>query len=150
MTFSTISTELVDRVKASWEVNPDYRDTLGQLTQGTSRGRFALKYELFKRDGNIIMGGDNELRMNILRELHASPTGGILGSRQPSNGCPLLYWKGLKRHVWEFVWNCEVCQKHKYDRSATPGLLQPLVVSDGIYLDILMDFIIRGGWSVDV
>lgn len=76
MTFSTISTELLDRVKASWEVNPDYRDTLGELTQGTSRGRFALKYELFKRDGNIIMGGDNELRMNILREFHASPTGG--------------------------------------------------------------------------
>lgn len=76
MTFSTISTELLDRVKASWEVNPDYRDTLGQLTQGTSRGRFALKYGLLKRDGNIIMGGDNELRMNILREFHASPTRG--------------------------------------------------------------------------
>lgn len=40
-----------------------------------------------------------------------------------------------------FVRNCETCQRNKYERVATPGLLQPLETPQSIFTDISMDFI---------
>lgn len=43
----------------------------------------------------------------------------------------------------EFVRVCEVWQSHKYDQSASPGLLQPIPVPESIFTNISMDFITR-------
>lgn len=52
-----------------------------------------------------------------------------------------MLWKGLIRYVRESLRNCEICQQHKYDRSASPELLQPLLVPQALFTDISMDFI---------
>lgn len=37
MEFSTISIDLLDQVNTSWEADPDYRNMLDKLMQGTHR-----------------------------------------------------------------------------------------------------------------
>lgn len=41
----------------------------------------------------------------------------------------------------DFINKCDVCQRHKYDVSAYPGLLQPLPIPDGVWNDVCLDFI---------
>uniref|UniRef100_A0A3Q7GK67 Integrase catalytic domain-containing protein n=1 Tax=Solanum lycopersicum TaxID=4081 RepID=A0A3Q7GK67_SOLLC len=36
---------------------------------------------------------------------------------------------------------CDICQSHKYDAAAYPGLLQPLPIPNGVWIDISLDFI---------
>ena len=55
--------------------------------------------------------------------------------------CAVVYWKGLKKNVRQFVRECSICQQCKYDHAASPGLFQPLPVPDIIWTDIFMDFI---------
>ena len=47
----------------------------------------------------------------------------------------------MKTAVKHFVQSCAICQQSKYDRSKSPGLLQPLPVPDSAWQVISMDFI---------
>jgi hypothetical protein len=42
--------------------------------------------------------------------------------------------------VWEFIWDCSVCQCSKTKHLHPAGLLQPLPVPVAIWMDITMDF----------
>ena len=50
-------------------------------------------------------------------------------------------WRGMKTAVKHFVQSCAIYQQSKYDRSKSPGLLQPLPVPDSAWQVISMDFI---------
>lgn len=39
------------------------------------------------------------------------------------------------------LWQCDVCQRNKYETVAAPGLLQPLPIPTKLWSDISMDFI---------
>ena len=47
----------------------------------------------------------------------------------------------MKNFIKKFVTECDVCQRHKSETIATPGLLQPLPIPDVTWTDISMDFI---------
>jgi hypothetical protein len=47
----------------------------------------------------------------------------------------------MKTAVKQFVQSCSICQQSKYDRSKSPGLLQPLPVPNSAWQVISMDFI---------
>ncbi|KAH0693385.1 hypothetical protein KY285_020482 [Solanum tuberosum] len=53
----------------------------------------------------------------------------------------LFYWKSLAADIRNFIQKCDICQRHKYDTTAYPGLLQPLPIPDGVWVDISLDFI---------
>ena len=53
----------------------------------------------------------------------------------------MVYWKSLKKDVWELVKNCTVCQQFKYDTAASPSLFQPLSILERIWTNISMDFV---------
>lgn len=53
----------------------------------------------------------------------------------------LFYWKSLQRDIHNFIRDCDVCQRCKYDSAALPGKLQPLPILEGLWVDISMDFI---------
>ena len=52
-----------------------------------------------------------------------------------------LYWRGMMKLVCQFVANCLVCQRNKYDSLRPGGLLQPLQIPSHIWEDLSMDFI---------
>lgn len=43
--------------------------------------------------------------------------------------------------IRSFINRCDICQRHKYDASAYPGLLQSLPIPEGVWTDISSDFI---------
>lgn len=82
------------------------------------------------------------LQNDIIVLFHASSVGGHSGVVVTFQKISfLVYWRVLKKYVREFVRCCEVYQRHKYDWSATSGLLQPLSTPEGIFTNITMDFI---------
>lgn len=142
MTLSSILSELLEKIKNNWQTDPTCVQLIQHLDQGKELLRFTWKEGLLRRKGRMVVGADEGLRNEILVLFHASALGGhsgVTATLQRINS--LIYWKGLKKHVRGFVRCCKQCQKHKYDRPATPGLLQPLSTPEGIFTDITMDFI---------
>lgn len=72
-----------------------------------------------------MVGSDAELMREILTLFHESAIGGHSGVAATSKKVSdLLYWKGMKGYIKEFIRHCEVCQRNKADNAASPGLLQ--------------------------
>lgn len=65
---SSVSTELLDRVKKSWEIDIDYGHLIQQLIQRQGPSRFASVDDLLKRKGRILV----ELWKDIVSVFHAS------------------------------------------------------------------------------
>lgn len=143
LTLSSISSELLERIKESIRTDLDYARIIDQLAQGEATDRFKMKDGLLLGKGKIVVGRNEELRMEILTLFHASLLGGYSGSTVTINPIVLpTLLEGVKTSVQEFVRNCTTCQQPKYNRSTTPGLLQPLPVLHAILTVITMDFII--------
>lgn len=53
----------------------------------------------------------------------------------------VIYWKGTKKNVREFIKEYQVCQCNKYDATASPSLLQPLPIPNFVWSDISLDFL---------
>lgn len=47
----------------------------------------------------------------------------------------------MKLAVEEFIKQCSVCQQAKHMNHPPTGLLQPLPIPEGVWMDIFMDFI---------
>lgn len=53
-----------------------------------------------------------------------------------------FYWPSLRKYIFNFVEQCLTCQKVKFDKGKTPGLLQPLPIPNKPWESITMDFIL--------
>lgn len=53
----------------------------------------------------------------------------------------LFYWLGMKKDFEGFINVCDVCKKCKIESVSYPGLLQPLMVPDKPWRQIIMHFI---------
>jgi len=90
-----------------------------------------------------IGGGKRCLRWDIFLWLHSS----VFGGHSSGDAATLkklqvvFYWKEMTKDVKFFVMWCEICQRCKFDATASPGLLQPLPIPGRIWQHITMDFI---------
>lgn len=95
------------------------------------------------RKGKIVVGKDDQLRKDILLHYHDSALGGHSGTQATYKRISqTMYWKGLKKDVYNHVQACLVCQQHKGETIATPGLLQPIPIPDKVWNELSMDFIV--------
>ena len=53
----------------------------------------------------------------------------------------LVYWKGMKKQVRNWVRECSVCQRCKPLLQAPASTLQPLPILGAVWIDVSMDFI---------
>ncbi|WVZ23582.1 hypothetical protein V8G54_002126 [Vigna mungo] len=95
-----------------------------------------------RRKDRLVVGKDGALRNELLHWVHAGSTSGHSGRDATLKWLKsVVYWRGMTKDGSRFVLTCEICQKCKYDTSASPGLLQPLPIPERIWEHITMDFI---------
>lgn len=52
------------------------------------------------------------------------------------------YWPKLMKYIQRYVNKCEMCQRNTARQTKPPGLLQPLDIPRGRWVDISMDFVV--------
>lgn len=72
LTISSISTDMIDRVKKSYERDLNYLSIMKQLEDSIGPSQFNLTHGIFKRKGKIVVGNDIELRRYILKHFPES------------------------------------------------------------------------------
>jgi len=103
---------------------------------------YSLQSGLLRYKGRVWIGDDPAFQQQLISQFHSSSWGG-------HSGIPVTYmrikqcfaWRGMKTTVKHFVQSCAICQQSKYDRTKSPGLLQPLPVPDSAWQVISLDFI---------
>ena len=77
-----------------------------------------------------------------MTHFHSSPTGGHTGSHKTHSRLKKeFFWHGMRKHIRQFIKECEICQRHKSNNLKPAGLLQPLQIPSQVWTDISMDFI---------
>jgi hypothetical protein len=90
----------------------------------------------------LCIGSDIQLRTDLISLCHSSALGGHSGIVPTIKRIrALFHWKGISKDVKQFVKNCDVCQRSKYETVALPGLLSPLPIPHSLFSDISMEFI---------
>lgn len=73
--------------------------------------------------------------------LHTSCRPSRGGESLPSNQERFLL-AGTEKNVEVFISECAMCQQNKFETISSPGLLQPLPISQQVWHDVSMDFIV--------
>ncbi|GJT66254.1 transposon ty3-G gag-pol polyprotein [Tanacetum coccineum] len=98
--------------------------------------------ELLSIMGKLMVGNDEVLGKELLQQVHGGSVGGHSGVKVTTHKlCSMFYWKKMRKEVKQFVRDCQICQRHKPNLEAYPGLLQPLPIPNSIWTSISMDFI---------
>ena len=140
---TVLHTDLLAKIQHSWEHDANVSRVIQQLQQPSNKpSKFTWEANQLRRKGKLVVGMDLALRQELLEFFHSSVQEGHSGVQQTmARICAVVYWKGLKKHVRQFVRECNICQQCKYDTTAKPGLLQPLPIPKTVWTDIAMDFI---------
>jgi hypothetical protein len=83
------------------------------------------------------------LKSPILQELHSSSIAGHSGL-QKTYACARhsFFWPGMKKDIYNFIYECDICKHHKGELIKPLETLQPLPIQTSIWTDISMDFIV--------
>jgi hypothetical protein len=88
--------------------------------------RDGLLYRRSPRGDRLCVPAGGELRLQVLRELHATPLGGHFGrDKTLSLARRSVWWQGLPADVEAYVQSCLTCQRVKADHLRPAGLLFP-------------------------
>jgi len=142
LTLSSISSDLMIAIKASWEQDPFLQPLIQSLERGEQHSKYLWQQGILYRKGKIVVGAEPSVKQHILQLFHDSSTGGHSGMQVTKRRiASVLYWKRLNKDVRNYIRACVVCQRKTPDLSAPAGLLQPLPIPNAILEDISMDFI---------
>lgn len=141
---SVLHNTFLDRIKAAYQTDDHLKTQIQNcITNPTAASNYQWNEEFLLRKRKIVVGKEPGLRKDILTYHHDSAVGGHSGTQATYKRInQSLYWKGLKKDVYQHVQACLVCQKHKGEIMATPGLLQPIPIPDKVWTELSMDFIV--------
>ena len=92
----------------------------------------------------LIVPEQQDIKKQILTELHALPTGGHPGyNRTLQSVRRRFYWRGMASDVRDFVLQCPVCQLEKGETTLPRGELQPLRVPPERWREVTIDFVTK-------
>ncbi|XP_058755573.1 uncharacterized protein LOC131628770 [Vicia villosa] len=121
-------------------------DTVGQnftqLVNQNNQNDYSMNQGLLYYKNRLFIPEIADLRKQVVREFHQTPTAGHSGvratlARLSSSFC----WPGMYLEVKNMVKQCSICQLNKYDTQKKKGLLQPLPIPNKVWEEITMDFI---------
>ena len=139
----TIQPTLFDRIIEAQLEDPEIVELIHRVEKNeTDAFELGERGEL-RMNGRLCVPNQFELKNEILKEGHQS-----LFHLHPGRDKmieeirEIFWWKGLRKDVSDFVSKCLVCQRVKFERQKSSGLLQPLPVPDWKWDSISMDFVV--------
>ncbi|KAL4366769.1 hypothetical protein GQ457_05G003480 [Hibiscus cannabinus] len=139
MTVSFPQVEILDAVREETKTSPELLQLQQRITQGELGSDWAVQEGLIFFKGKLYLLPKSPLIPTIISAVHAmAHEGGLKTLHRLRQD---FYWKGMKLATSEFVQNCLVCQRHKWQNLQPAGLLQPLPIPQQIWADISMDFV---------
>ncbi|KAJ0803307.1 putative nucleotidyltransferase, Ribonuclease H [Helianthus annuus] len=133
---------LMQRIITSQQKDDQLQEIVTKLKNGEVVANFKWNGEWLTKQGKLVVGGDRQLREDILNLCHSSPIGGHSGIHATTQRVKgMFFWKGITKMVRQFIRGCDVCMRAKHENVASPGLLQPLPIPNTVFTDISMDFI---------
>lgn len=109
---------------------------------GISLQNCSIHNEALYFHNNLWVPQNNELLLELVREVHVPPSGGHKGINRTVQLLKRYYhWIGMRKTVDQFIRNCYDCSRSKAPKDSKNGLLNPLPVPEQRWLDISMDFI---------
>ena len=137
---SVFQTDLFKKIQHSWL--QDAHLIHKTKSQARVHGKYTWHGDQLRGKGKLVVGSDSVVHTELLQHFHTSAIGGHSGFEATMKRIfSVVYWKGLKKSVKQFVRECTTCQRCKYDTTTYPGLLQPLPIPGRLWSDISMDFI---------
>ena len=117
----------------------DYASIIKNFEEGKDNENYSLKEGFLMHGSKLCITKD--LREKVMLESHAPPYVGHRGIQTTMQAIETyFYWPRMKQDIQHFVEECIECQRVKFDRHKTPGLLQPLPIPNAPWESISMDF----------
>jgi len=135
--------DFLDDLRRTLHANPEFQALLYKVRANPSNHPdYRIHNELLLFQGHIWLDNTNPYIPTLLLEFHATSLGGHLGVAKTTHRLQSnFYWSNLRQDVKRFVRECKVCQQTKMSTRRLEGLLQPLLITIGVWEDLSMDFI---------
>lgn len=103
---------------------------------------YSLDNGLIRCKGRLWIGQNSALQTKLIAAFHSSAIGGHSGTAATYHRLKNHFlWKGMKVAVENYIKQCTICQHAKHSQHHPSGLLQPLPIPEGVWMDISMDFV---------
>lgn len=131
------------RLQEEVRADPELAVIITTLDRGAAAPKhYSLSRGILLYKGRLVIPRSSQWVQRFLKEYHASPAGGHAGAlRTYRRLATNLHWPGMMRSVTQFMAECDVCQRNKYETKSPAGLLNPLPIPDRVWEDISLDFI---------
>lgn len=108
---STISTDLFQQIQESWYSDPYLRQKIATLQQSVATDSpYTWIKEQLRKKGKLVVGSSTPLQQQLIALFHNSAWGGHSGMHATIKCLrTVLNWRGLHKHVREFVRACPIC-----------------------------------------
>nr|GEY68712.1 reverse transcriptase [Tanacetum cinerariifolium] len=110
--FPSLTTKIYKKIQATWDTDEKLQKIIAKLEQGQFvKGSFSWSNKELRRKGKLVVGNDQLLRTNILKQFHEVLIGRHSGVRTTTNKIySVFYWKKLRKHVKLMVLEYDICQ----------------------------------------
>lgn len=117
--------EVWELVLQSYVTNPILQQIYSNLQRdSSSHSKYSWDGKILRRKGKVVMGQELELRKKLFELFHSGAMRGHSGVHATRHRiASIISWKGLSKDIKQWVKECAVCQRCKYDNSAYPRLL---------------------------
>jgi hypothetical protein len=140
---SVLQPQWIQEVLNSYATDPQAQELLTQLAiQSPNEKGFSLDNGLIRKGNLIWIGSNSALQTRLITTFHSSPIGGHSGVNATYHRLKQNFtWKGMRSHIDSYIKQCAICQHTKHSHQHPTGLLQPLPIPAGVWIDLSMDFI---------
>jgi hypothetical protein len=140
---SEVQPKWIQEVLNAYNTEDEAQKFLAALAIHSPNGMgFSLEQGIIKYHDKVWITHNSALQTKLISYFHASSIGGHSGSKATYQRLKqLLHWRGMKQDVDNFVKQCQVCQQAKHELTHPASLLQPLLIPQGAWQDLSMNFI---------
>ncbi|GAB2289717.1 hypothetical protein Dimus_038059 [Dionaea muscipula] len=127
----TVRPTLGDQILTAQREDPECQSIISGLTEGVNSDLVVTPDGFLRFHDRIVLPNQEDLRAALLAEAHNSWFNVHPGATKMFHDLrERFWWRGMKRHIAEYVAQCLVCQQVKVEHQRPAGRLQPLPIPE--------------------